>query len=129
MSRWIALTSLLFITACRASGEPLPRGCYRTSEGRPILKLEGEHARLMIPGQVTWARIRRIHAWGRTTIEVSPSFHLGGNGTVLNPASVWRFEVGDEAAPPILLPIEPHGEVPIMLGEPCSDVDVFDAED
>lgn len=100
-------------------GEALPSGCYRTAEGTPILNLQGEYARLMIPGQVSHAQVRRVRTWNGRIIEVTPSFHLSGSGTVRNPSGVWRFEVGNETAVPILLPVEPHGEVPISLGAPC----------
>lgn len=95
----------------------LPSGCYYGQDGTAILRLEGDKAFLLVPGQVGEVNLK----WSGRSVQVTPAFYL---------VDLYRTEINDEGhsarfdyrldpKPSLRLPLAPAAHISAILGKPC----------
>lgn len=134
----LPLAAFLVLAGCSWRTEALQAGCYRAGDGTPILKVAGESAELLVPGDVRRVRLTARRSWSGRFVDVEPGFYLRtppdppGHypGTARErPPPGWQAENNqqpgatrfnlDPATQAILVPIIANGYEPIRRGADC----------
>jgi hypothetical protein len=134
----LLLAASVSLAACTWRTADLEAGCYRAGDGTPILKVAGENAELLVPGDVRRVRLTSRRARGHPVVDVEPGFFLRtpqdppGSFPVTargHPGRGWqaennrqpgatRFQL-EPATRAILVPVLASGEEPVRRGAPC----------
>lgn len=134
----LLVAAFAVLAGCSWRTEALEAGCYRAGDGTPILKVLGQSAELLVPGDVRRVRLAARRGWGGRFVDVEPGFFLRTpqdppgrypGAAQERPPPGWqaennrqpgatRFEL-DAATQAILVPIIASGHAPLRLGPDC----------